>query len=51
MKVLQAYRFALDPTPRQEQVLASHVGACRFTFNRGLALVKERLEARARASM
>ncbi|QBS37307.1 transposase [Thermaerobacter sp. FW80] len=48
MKVLQAYRFALDPTPRQERALASHVGARRFAFNWGLALVKERLEARAR---
>ncbi|WPD20022.1 IS607 family element RNA-guided endonuclease TnpB [Thermaerobacter composti] len=48
MRVLQAYRFALDPTPRQERALASHVGARRFAFNWGLALVKERLEARAR---
>lgn len=48
MKVLQAYRFAVDPTPRQERMLASHVGARRFAFNWGLALVKERLEARAR---
>ena len=46
--LLQAYRFALAPTPRQERVLASHVGARRFAFNWGLALVKERLEARAR---
>ncbi|WP_243123241.1 helix-turn-helix domain-containing protein [Thermaerobacter sp. FW80] len=29
MKVLQAYRFALDPTPRQQRALASHVGARR----------------------
>jgi len=49
MKVIQAHRFALDPTPRQERVLASHVGARRFAFNWGLALVKERLEARARS--
>ncbi|QBS37334.1 transposase [Thermaerobacter sp. FW80] len=48
MKVIQAYRFALDPTPRQARALASHVGARRFAFNWGLALVKERLEARAR---
>ncbi|WP_243123230.1 IS607 family element RNA-guided endonuclease TnpB [Thermaerobacter sp. FW80] len=48
MRVLQAYRFALDATPRQERALASHVGARRFAFNWGLALVKERLEARAR---
>ncbi|WP_198592053.1 helix-turn-helix domain-containing protein [Kyrpidia spormannii] len=48
MKVLQAYRFALDPSPHQERMLASHTGARRFAFNWGLALVKERLEARGR---
>lgn len=46
MIVHQAYRFALDPSPRSERALASHVGAGRFVFNWGLALVKERLEAR-----
>jgi len=45
--VHQAYRFALDPTPRQQGKLASHTGAARFAFNWGLALVKERLERRA----
>ena len=45
--VHQAYRFALDPTPRQQGRLASHVGASRFAFNWGLALVKERLDRRA----
>jgi putative transposase len=48
VKVLQAYRYALDPTPRQERALASHVGAARFVYNWGLELVKERLDARAR---
>jgi putative transposase len=43
----QAYRFALDPTPRQQGRLASHVGASRYAFNWGLTLVKERLERRA----
>lgn len=43
----QAYRFALDPTPVQEEFLASCAGASRYWFNAGLALVKERLEARA----
>jgi putative transposase len=47
--VHQAYRFALDPTPRQQRALASHVGAARFAFNWGLALVKERLDRRAAA--
>ena len=46
MQVLQAYRFALDPSPRAARALASHVGARRFAFNWGLALVKERLDAR-----
>lgn len=48
MKTLQAFRFALDPSPRVERALASHVGARRFAFNWGLALVKARLDARAR---
>ncbi len=44
--VRQAYRFALDPTPRQQGRLASHTGAARFAFNWGLALVKKRLDRR-----
>jgi putative transposase len=44
--VMQAYRFALDPTPRQQGQLASHTGAARFAFNWGLALVKTRLDQR-----
>jgi putative transposase len=46
--VRQAYRFALDPTAAQAELLGSFVGASRFWFNAGLALVKERLEARER---
>ena len=37
--VLQAYRFAVDPTPTQEAALRSHCGAQRYAFNWGLALV------------
>jgi len=48
VKTHQAFRFALDPSPRVERALASHVGARRFAFNGGLALVKARLDARAR---
>lgn len=44
--VLQAYRFALDPTPAQERALASHAGAARFAYNWGLARVKAYLDAR-----
>ena len=45
MKVHQAYRFALDPTPAQERVLWSHAGAARFAWNWGLAKCQERYEA------
>jgi len=45
--VHQAYRFALDPTPRQQGALASHVGGARFAYNWGLELVKRRLDERA----
>lgn len=46
--IRQAYRFALDPSVEQEALLASFTGASRFWFNQGLALVKERLDARQR---
>ena len=42
---LQAYRYALDPTPRQEQQLRSHAGASRFAWNWGLARCTERYAA------
>lgn len=41
----QAYRFALEPAPRQEQMLRSHAGAHRFAWNRGLCLCQERYAA------
>jgi putative transposase len=44
--VTQAYRFALDPTPRQRRALASHCGAARYAHNWGLQLVLQRLEQR-----
>ena len=47
MIVHQAYRFALDPTPRQQGALASAAGGARFAHNWGLELVKRRLDARA----
>jgi putative transposase len=43
---LLAYRFALDPTPRQERALRSHAGASRVAFNWGLARVKANLSQR-----
>ncbi len=48
MRILQAYRFALDPSPRRERAMHAHLGARRFAYNWGLALVKARLDARAR---
>jgi transposase len=44
--VMQAYRFALDPTPRQRRALASHCGAARVAYNCGLELVTARLAQR-----
>jgi IS605 OrfB family transposase len=48
MKVMQAYRFALDPTPGQERALCSHAGASRFAWNWGLAKCIGRYEAEGR---
>jgi len=44
--VIRAYRFALDPTPRQARDLVRHAGAARFAFNWGLAAVKANLGQR-----
>ncbi|HVK22679.1 MAG TPA: IS607 family element RNA-guided endonuclease TnpB [Actinokineospora sp.] len=44
--VLQAYRFALDPTPVQEMGLRSHCGGQRYSYNWGLALIKVNLDQR-----
>ncbi|QBI54075.1 IS607 family element RNA-guided endonuclease TnpB [Streptomonospora litoralis] len=43
----QAYLFALDAAPEQEQALSSHAGAARFAYNWGLARVKANLTRRA----
>jgi putative transposase len=45
VKVRQAYRFALDPSPAQERALRSHAGAARFAWNWGLAKCTERYGA------
>ena len=42
VKVVQAYRFALDPSAGQERALRSHAGAARFAWNWGLAKCRER---------
>ena len=44
---VQAYRFALDPTPPQVRALASHAGAARFAHNHMLALLKSVMNQRA----
>ena len=48
MGVIQAYRFALDPTPSQARALQSHAGAARFAWNWGLARCIERYHAEGR---
>jgi putative transposase len=42
---MQAFRFALDPSPSQERGLRSHAGAARFAWNWGLARCRERYAA------
>jgi putative transposase len=45
--VVQAYRYALDPSPRQRRALSSHTGASRFAYNWALEHVRQRMEAKA----
>jgi Helix-turn-helix domain len=45
VKVIQAYRFALDPSAAQERALRSHAGAARFAWNWGLGKCQERYAA------
>jgi putative transposase len=40
------FRFCLDPTVEQRQVLARHAGAARFAFNQCLRMVKTALNQR-----
>ncbi len=44
--MLQAYQFALDPTPEQDVALRSHCGGQRYAFNWGLARIKANLGQR-----
>jgi putative transposase len=48
VKVTQAYRFALDPSPGQERALRSHAGAARFAWNWALGECRERYAAQAK---
>lgn len=45
-KVNQAFVFALDPTPAQEESLRSHCGAQRFAYNWAIAAVRANLNQR-----
>jgi putative transposase len=45
--VTRAVVFTLDPSPAQERLLISYVGAARFAFNWALGTVKTNLEVRA----
>jgi putative transposase len=42
-----AYRFALDPTPRQQRALLSHCGAARFAYNWAASWVRAAWDQRA----
>ncbi len=39
--ITQAYRYAIDPTPEQANLLRSHIGGSRFAYNALLSLVKD----------
>lgn len=41
MKLLQAFKFQLRPNGQQERDMRRFAGACRFVFNRALALQNE----------
>jgi len=43
LKVLQAFRFELDPNRAQRVALAKHVGVARFAYNWGLQRCLEAL--------
>ena len=45
MTVTQAFRYALDPTVRQQSLLARAAGTARYAFHGGLALCKRLLDA------
>ncbi len=44
MRLLKAYRFRLEPTPTVAREMGRIAGCCRFVFNRGVALERERFE-------
>ncbi|TVZ05796.1 transposase [Trebonia kvetii] len=48
MVIVQAYRFALDPSPGQQRALRSRAGAARFAWNWAQAACLERYRAERR---
>src|SRR5690625_7613157 len=44
MQRLQAFKYELRPDGQQERQLRRFAGSCRFGYNKGLALQKERFE-------
>lgn len=44
--VVQAYRFALDPTPSQARALASHAGAARCAYNWAIGRIRANWDQR-----
>lgn len=44
---LRAYKYALNPTPRQSRYLDGHCGAARKAYNWGLGRVKAVMDQRA----
>ncbi|WP_156468929.1 RNA-guided endonuclease InsQ/TnpB family protein [Cephaloticoccus capnophilus] len=45
MQRLQAYKYELMPDGQQKRSMSRFAGSCRFVYNKGLALQKERYEA------
>ena len=46
VEMVQGFRFAMSPTPAQEERLVSHCGASRFAFNTMLAAIMANLDQR-----
>ena len=46
LRCATTFKFCLDPTVEQQQLLARHAGAARFAFNQCLRIVKTALTRR-----
>jgi putative transposase len=45
MQRLQAYKYELKPNGEQQRLMRRFAGACRFVYNKALAMQKENHEA------